>query len=123
MRKRLLCVMFVLSILMVSCNKNLETVTVDDLMDGKVEDGTEVEITGKAAFLLEADKDLTDIPLEGPTQIIKIADENSKGLDLYNEIEVTGEEVNKDEDITVKGIYHDVEYSMSPVIQAKEIDK
>lgn len=123
MRKRLICVVFILTLLMLGCNEKTENISVDDLIDGEVEDGAEIEIIGKAAFLSNANKEIIDIPLEGPTQIIKIADENSKGFDLYNEIEVTGKEIKKDEEIRIRGIYHDVEDSISPVIQAKEIDK
>lgn len=123
MRKRLLCVVFILTLLMLGCDAKVENVSVDDLINGEVEDGAEIEVIGKAAFLSDANKEIIDIPLEGPTQIIKIVDKNSKGFDLYNEIEVTGEKIKKDEEITVKGIYHDVEDSISPVILAKEIDK
>lgn len=123
MRKGLLGILLVLTIFMVACNDKVDTVSVDDLLDGKIADGADVEVTGKAAFLLEANKEDIDISLNGPTQNIKLVDENSKGLDLYNEIEITGEEVKKDEEITVKGIYHNVEDSISPVIQANEIIK
>lgn len=123
MRKGLLSILLVLTIFMVACNDKVDTVSVDDLINGEIENGNEVEVTGKAAFLSEANKEDIDISLKGPTQIIKLVDQNSKGLDLYNEIEITGEEVKKDEEITVKGIYHNVEDSTSPVIQAKEIIK
>lgn len=124
MRKGLLCMLLVvLTVFVVACNDKVDTVSVEDLIEGEIEDGAEVEVTGKVAFLSEANKDDIDISLTGPTQIIKIVDENSKALDVYNEIEVTDEEVKKDEQITVKGIYHDVEDSTSPVVQAKAIDK
>ncbi|HZW68401.1 MAG TPA: hypothetical protein VFF20_07325 [Pseudogracilibacillus sp.] len=123
MRKGFLGILFVFMILLVACNDKVDTVIVDDLLDGKIEDGAEVKVIGKAAFLSEANKEDINISLKGPTQIIKLVDENSKGINLYNEIETTGEEVKKEEEIIVKGIYHNVEDSASPVIQAKEIIK
>lgn len=95
MRKGLLSILLVLTIFMVACNDKVDTVSVDDLINGEIENGNEVEVTGKAAFLSEANKEDIDISLKGPTQIIKLVDQNSKGLDLYNEIEITGEEVKK----------------------------
>lgn len=105
------------------CSNNAETVSYDDLINGEIDSGTEVNVTGTVAHLNEANKNKAELDLEGPTQIVSVVDENSKDYKVYNELDITEEKIEKDDKVTIKGVYYDTKETSIPVIQSKEIDK
>lgn len=105
-----------------SQEEQVNIVDVDDLSDGKIEDGAEVQVHGEAAFLTDANTENPKISFDGPTQVVKVVDENSKGVDVYNETDVTGIDIKKGDEVIITGIYHEVEETVSPVIQATKIE-
>lgn len=103
------------------CSNKEDIVSFEDFIEGNVEDGEKVRVIGKVAFFDKVDIDDTKLDLEGPTQVISLVNEDSIGLKVYNELEETDVEVEKDDEITVEGIFHNTGKKPTNVIKATKI--
>ena len=118
--------LIVLTIGVVGCGKQANIMNFEDLRNGEIDDGTEVTVKGKAAFINEVDKEglkkqgVTEFDIEGPTQMVLLVNENNISLHVYNELSVTNKEVEKDEEVIVKGKYYGEEADAA--FQATEIN-
>lgn len=131
MRKFLLFnIFFLLIVGILGCSKQDHLKSFDELINGEIEAGSELSLTGKVAFFSEIDeKDelensgVTEFEIDGPTQVLALVDENSKTVTVYNELDVTDEEVSKDELVTIKGKVFDDEESEKSIIKATDIER
>ncbi len=131
MRQKIFIGLFaVIALGFMGCSNKADIMDFEELYDGKVEDGTEVRILGKVAFFYEIDQenvknddDEPKFESDGPTQMIALVNENSKAMNVYNEIDITGMEVvKKDEEVIVEGKIYNVEGTVVPDIQATKVE-
>lgn len=121
MRKTIRISMFVLLMVVVlGCSNQADAVAFEDIVDEKVVEGTTVKITGEVAFFTENEGEAA-LDIDGPTQLIALVNENSIALTVYNELDVTGEEIKQGESYTVEGEVRDIEEDKISVIQATKI--
>lgn len=129
-QKIFISILAVIVLGVMGCSNKADIRDFEELYDGKVEDGTEVRILGKVAFFYEIDQenvknddDEPKFESDGPTQMIALVNENSKAMNVYNEIEITGMEVvKKDEEVIVEGKVYNVEGTVVPDIQATKVE-
>lgn len=131
MRKFILISMLIVVVFgVIGCSNKGDTIEFEELYNNKVDNGTEVRISGKTAYFFEVDqKSLEDnvnapeLEIDGPTQFIKLVNENSKAMDVYNELDVTGREVlSKGEEIIVEGKVYNIEGTVVPAIHATNVE-
>lgn len=129
-QKIFISILAVIVLGVMGCSNKADIRDFEELYDGKVEDGTEVRILGKVAFFYEVDQenvknndDGLKFEMDGPTQMIALVNENSKAMNVYNEIDITGMEVvKKDEEVIVEGKVYNVEGTVVPDIQATKVE-
>lgn len=124
---------FIFSILLIifsltGCNAEQNTTSFEDLSNSEIKDETEVNIEGKTAYFYEVNEEEwkengeTEFEITGPTQMLALVNENSKTIYVYNELDVTGKEVEKDEEVIIKGEYYDKGEEAVPIVRATEIN-
>src|SRR5699024_5168639 len=117
-----------MSIFIVGCSEKPEDVRIQDLLDGKVEEGTKIRVTGAVIGFNEFDgKEVSnedmDLDLSGPTQVAPLKDlEINRTVKTYNELDVTEKEFEQGEEITVEAVYIGKDEDFT-IIQATKIEE
>lgn len=130
MRKTSRISLFILfmSIFIVGCSEKPEDVRIQDLLDGKIEEGTKIRVTGAVIGFNEFDgKEVSnedmDLDLSGPTQVAPLKDlEINRTVKTYNELDVTEKEFEQGEKITVEAVYIGKDEDFT-IIQATKIEE
>lgn len=124
MKRTILSGIFIFLIIFgIGCNESLEDVSVQDLVDGKVEEGTKVNVTGIVIFGGNIIGDEADNELDEPTQVVPLADEETgRTVKTYNELDVTKKELEKGEKTTVEAIYKGKDEDFT-IIQVTKIEE
>src|SRR5690625_5073802 len=129
-QKIFISILAVIVLGVMGCSNKADMRDFEELYDVNVEDGTEIRISGKVTFVYDDDQedvknnhDGLKFEMDGPTQMIALVNENSKAMNVYNEIDITGMEVvKKDEEVIVEGKVYNVEGTVVPDIQATKVE-